>query len=152
MSDIRLQALKEQIQRVLEQAANASEPEAKANLSSLACVLTSALVEVACRVYVGNYAQKRADTSVSTYVCTRLYFFQNGKTDDITKLLRDFSSELAVKFTNSIGEQGKDAVDSVVSKKNEIVHGKGAGIGLDTMKRYHKDVLSALDKLRDLLA
>lgn len=151
MSTDRLPALRARIQRVFEQADLAREPEAKSDLACWACILTSAMIEVACRDYVGKYAARRAQPCIAAYVSDRMFFFQNAKSDDIEKLLRAFSPELAAAFASQIGEEGKDAVDSVVNKKNELVHGKGAGIGLDTMKRYHSDVLAAINTLRDLL-
>lgn len=151
MSTDRLPALKERVQRVLDQADLADEPEAKADLACLACIWTSAMIEVACREYVGRYVAKRSQPTVCAYVKNKLYFFQNAKTEDIDGCLRGFSPHLAEAFAAKIGDEGKDAVDSVVNKKNELVHGKGAGIGLDTMKRYHKDVLAAIDVLRVLL-
>lgn len=151
MTQGRLAALQERVRRVLDQAELAEEPEAKADLACLACILTSATIEVACREYVGRYVEKRASPTVTEYVRARLYYFQNGKVEDIDKLLREFSPSLADRFLEQIGDERRDAIDSTVNRKNELVHGKGSGIGLDTMKRYHTDVLSALETLRDLL-
>lgn len=151
MSTDRLPAIRDRVERVLQQADLAEEPEAKSDLACLACILTSAMIEVACREYVGRYAAKRSAPTVAAYVSNKLYYFQNAKTEDIDGLLRGFAPELADAFATTIGDEGKDAVDSVVGKKNELVHGKGAGIGLDTMKRYHKDVLAAIEVLRVLL-
>ncbi len=151
MSTDRLVAIRDRVERVLQQADLAGEPEAKSDLACFACILTSAMIEVACREYVGRYAAQRSAPPVVAYVSNKLYYFQNAKTGDIDDLLRAFSPGLAGDFASKIGDERKDAVDSVVNKKNELVHGKGAGIGLDTMKRYHKDVLAAIDVLRQLL-
>jgi hypothetical protein len=151
MSNVELRAIRDRVDRILDQAASAAEPEAKSNLACFACILTSAMIEVACREYVGRFVEKRAAPAVQKYVAAQLYFFQNPKTEYIEGLLRSFAPELAERFLHTIGEEGKDAVDSVVNNKNQLVHGKGAGLGLDTMKRYHKDVIAAVEVLRDLL-
>ncbi|HPO93219.1 MAG TPA: hypothetical protein PL072_07080 [Phycisphaerales bacterium] len=151
MSTDGLRAIRDRVERVLQQADLAKEPEAKSDLACLACILTSAMIEVACREYVGRYAANRSAPTIAAYVRNKLYFFQNAKSEDIDGLLRGFAPELADEFSAAISDEVKDAVDSVVGKKNELVHGKGVGIGLDTMKRYHKDVLAAIEVLRVLL-
>ena len=144
-------ALKERVGRVIAQADGVKEPEAKTDLACLACILTSAMIEVACRDFVSRYVEARASPTVLAHVRGRLYRFQNAKVEEIDELLRSFSQQIANDFFDRIGDEGRDALDSTVNKKNELVHGKGSGIGLDTMKRYHADVLSAIDALRDLL-
>jgi hypothetical protein len=151
MSIADLRGIRDRVERVLDQATKAAEPEAKSDLACFACILTSAMIEVACRHYLARYVEKRAGPSVQSYVTKQLYFFQNPKTEYIEELLQSFDPSLAEKFVSTIGEEGKDAVDSVVNNKNQLVHGKGAGLGLDTMKRYHKDVVAALNALRDLV-
>lgn len=151
MSVSELRAIRSRVERVLEQATKASEPEAKSDLACLACILTCAMVEVACRHYVGRFVERRASQHVQAYVARQLYFFQNPKVEYIEDLLRSFAHGLADRFVDAITEEGNDAVNSVVNNKNQLVHGKGAGLGLDTMVRYHKDVLVVLDSLRDVL-
>lgn len=141
----------DRVTRVLEQAEMAAEPEAKSDLACFACILTSALIEVACRDYVTRFVEKRAAPAILNFVMRKLYFFQNAKTDDIDDLLRGFDAALANDFAARIGPEGKDAIDSVVNNKNQLVHGKGNGLGLDTMRPYHKDVLSALVHLKNIL-
>ena len=151
MSSNELQRLRERVNRVIELAGKVEEPEAKSDLACFACVLTSAMIEVACRHYVGRYVEKRASPAILNYVRRKLYYFQNAKTEEIDDLLRGFTASLADAFSTAIGGEGKDAIDSVVNNKNQLVHGKGAGLGLDTMERYLKDVLRAIDSLRDML-
>ncbi len=151
MNTDRLPAIRDRVQRVFEQADLAEEPEVKSDLACLACILTSAMIEVSCRQFVCRYAERRAGPTVASYITAKLYYFQNAKTEDIDCLLRAFSSDLANTYFSKIGEECRDAIDSVVNKKNEIVHGKGAGIGLDTMKRYYEDVRVAMDVFRDLM-
>jgi hypothetical protein len=81
----------------------------------------------------------------------RLYFFQNPTTENIDDLLRSFDPAIAKAFTDALGNEGKDAINSVVNNKNQLAHGKGTGLGLDTMKRYYKDVSTALGILCDIL-
>lgn len=151
MSFDEFRAISDRVARVLELAEEASEPEAKTDLACLACILTSALIEVACRQYVARFVEKRASRHVQRYVARKLYQFQNAKTEYVEELLGSFEPELAQRFLTRIGERGKDALDSIVSNKNNLVHGKGVGLGLDTMKRYHKDVLMSLEVLRSIL-
>lgn len=110
------------------------------------------MIEGACRHYLSRYAEKRSSPTVHAYVENQLYWFQNPKVEYIEKLLRGFSARLADSFIAKIGDEGKDAIDSVVNNKNQLAHGKGAGLGLDTMQRYHKDVVAAIDALRDVVA
>lgn len=151
MNDAELRRLRERVNRVIELADKAEEPEIKSNLASLACVLTSAMIEVACRDYVERYVEKRANTEILNYVRTQLYYFQNPKVEYIDKLLRGFSDTIADAFGQAIEGEGKDAIDSVVNNKNQLAHGKGAGLGLDTMRRYLTQTLRAIDSLGNIL-
>ena len=152
MNHYQVKALRERIAAIIEQANAVKEPEAKSDLACLTCIFLSALIEASCRLYVSKYAGKRSDDTVLSYVKTQLYYFQNGKVEDIAKVLKSFSVDLSEKFVIEIGDEGKDAIDSVVNVKNQLVHAKGVGIGLDTTMRYHKNVIKSLDILRDMLS
>lgn len=65
-------------------------------------LLTSAMIEVACRHYVGRYVEKRAAPVVQSYVARQLYFFQNPKTEYVEELLRGFAPSLAERFLESM--------------------------------------------------
>jgi hypothetical protein len=146
-----LQRTRERVNRVIELAREVEPFEAKSDLACFACVLTSGMIEVACRHYLGRYAERRASPEIVNYIQKKLYRFQNPRTEEIDALLRGFTSTIADDFSAAIGNEGKDAIDSVVNNKNQLAHGKGAGLGLDTMERYLKDVLKAIDSLRDIL-
>jgi hypothetical protein len=151
MTTAELRAIRDRVQRILDNASTSTDPESKAELACFACVLTSAMLELAVRHYTARYAERRASPSVHSYVCRQLYFFQNPKCEYIDQLLRSFDATLADSFFSQVGDEGRAAIDSVVNNKNQLAHGKGAGLGLDTMLRYHTDVSKALIVLRDLM-
>jgi hypothetical protein len=109
------------------------------------------MIEVACREYVNRFVAKRSHPAVARYVSQKLYFFQNPSAENILELVRSFDPSIAAAFESAIGSKGKDAIDSVVNNKNQLAHGKGTGLGLDTMKRYLVDVQAAIESMRSLL-
>jgi hypothetical protein len=146
-----LRRLRDRVERIISLADSDHNPEAKSNLACFACVLTSAMIEVACREYVHRYVENRAQPNILRYVDRQLYFFQNPSTGNIDDLLRSFDPAIAEAFADAIGDEGKDAIDSVVNNKNQLAHGKGSGLGLDTMKRYYSDVWKSIESIRDVL-
>jgi hypothetical protein len=136
---------------VLRQADESDDPETKTSLACFACILTSAMLEVACRYYVALYVARRAAPTVCQYIDKKLYGFQNAEAADIDKLLRSFSPDIADEFSATIGDEVTAAINSVVGNKNQLAHGKGAGLGLATMVQYHKQVVVAIDTLKALL-
>lgn len=151
MKSDEMQRLRDRIYRLIELADESEAPEVKTDMACFACVLTSAMIEVACRQYVGKFVEKRASPQVIGFVERKLYFFQNPSMDNIDELLRAFDSKIADDFRDAIGDEGVDAINSVVNNKNQLAHGKGVGLGLATMKRYFNDVILSITRLANIL-
>lgn len=102
------------------------------------CILISGYCEEAIREIISGYVLLRANPQVSTYVKKGLDGFYNPNSDNIKKLIGKFSSDYSLKFGSFIQNHGrKEALDSIVSLKNNIAHGKIAGVGLVQISEYY---------------
>ena len=75
--------------------------------------------------------------------------FRNPKIENIKDLLKKFSDEWGKKI-DSIEENNKIALDSIVNNKNAIAHGRNCTVTYNEIKNYHersKVVLKEINKI-----
>lgn len=145
----RLYAYEARIARILS-TARALPPESAettAILASHACVLTSGLIEESIRVVLIDWARVRTAPAVLNYVEAQLGYFQNPKVSKIFELLRSWDPGWAATLQDLLIDEERAAIDSVVSNKNQISHGKNVSLSLVPMERYFKLVVGSLHKV-----
>lgn len=142
--------LQARIERIFELADDCDDDEIKSELACFAAVLSSGLVESACRHSLLSYTSKRANRQILSYVEANLYFFQNAKTSKIEELLRSFDPDFADRMRSSLTEEELAAIDSVVNNKNNLAHGENPGLSLEVMKGYYGYIKTALEKLASI--
>ena len=109
------------------------------------CVLVSGFVENAIRVMITEYTRERSHPYVSSYVAKQIRRITNLNETKIVHLLGTFSTDWRQTLEAKITDQQKDAIDSVVANRHNIVHGRSVGITLVRMKEYYKRVIEVVD-------
>ena len=80
-------------------------------------------------------------------VASRLSEFQNPKVGKICELLGAFDPALAATWREALSDEQADAIDSIVSNRNQIAHGRSIGLSFDVWNRYYKSALQALARM-----
>lgn len=123
------------------------DPELIAHWSKYLCVLVSGFVEASVRTLIAEYTTKRSAPEIAHFVGSKLKMFTNAKMSKILDLIEEFGLVYREQFANSINDELKDAVDSVVSNRHLIAHGQDVGIGIATIKQYYQSVVTVVEEL-----
>ena len=139
--------LENRITRLSRMVPGVDDDELRAELTKYLCVLSSGLMEIACRDILDRYAMKRSSPTVRRFVASRLSEFQNPKVGKICELLGAFDPALAATWREALSDEQADAIDSIVSNRNQIAHGRSIGLSFDVWNRYYKGALQALMRM-----
>jgi hypothetical protein len=125
--------------------------ELQAHWARYLCVLTSGFIEESVRILLSEYVQKRADATISRYVNAQLDGFQNPKAGRILDLLRAFDIAWAESAEQFLGDERKDAIDSIVNNRHQIAHGRNVGISYVTIRNYYEKAVESVDFIEQML-
>jgi hypothetical protein len=109
------------------------------------CVLVSGFVENSIRVLITDYARQKSHPNVSSYVANQIRRITNLNQTKILDLLETFDPNWRRTLEERMTDDQKDALDSIVANRHNIVHGRSVGITLVRMKDYYRRVLQVVD-------
>ncbi|MCA9076038.1 MAG: hypothetical protein KDA93_13505 [Planctomycetaceae bacterium] len=121
------------------------DPELLAHWARYLCVLASGFIEASVRTIVAEYATKRASPEIAHFIGKSLKSFSNAKMSKIYEVASQFGNDFGDKLIQSMDEEYEAAVDSIVSNRHQIAHGRNVGIGLVTIQQYYKSAVKAVE-------
>ncbi len=93
-----------------------------------------------------SYVQKCSNEQVANYVEAVLGRIQNPKSQKFLETARSFNRDWELKLNDYIEQNGrKDAIDSVMTNRHLIAHGKDSGITLARLDQYFKKGVEVID-------
>jgi hypothetical protein len=122
--------------------------ELTAHYARYLCVLVSGHAEQSVKTLVSQYCKKRASGEVQRYVGRQLKWVRNLKVENLKQLIEAFDPD----WWAQVAETDADdllAFDSVVTDRNAIVHGNEAGITVERVRQYLRQISKVLDDLSD---
>lgn len=125
--------------------------EMQAYWAQYLCVLTSGFIENSVRLLYAEYAKARANPYVTNFVSHELQSFQNAKSDKILELTRTFNPDWETALRDYMKDKRKDAIDSVVSTRHQIAHGRHVGITYARILDYYKSSAEVIEFIESLL-
>lgn len=132
-------------------AAFSGDAELQAYWAQYLCVLTSGFIENSVRHLFIEYARARSVPYVANFVGSELRSFQNAKSEKILELARTFNSDWETSLRDYMKDKRKDAIDSVVSTRHLIAHGRPVGITYTRVFDYYKSVTEVIEFIERLL-
>lgn len=122
-----------------------NEPEMLSHWAKYICILTSGFIENAIRYYLSEFAVQKAHSNVANYVANDLDGFQNPNMDKILNVVGAFSKEWREELAAFVEGERKDAIDSIVSNRHSLAHGRSIGLTFSRMQQYFKKVQEVVD-------
>ena len=129
-------------------------PQEQMEWSKYLCVLTAGFIEESLRVLIFEYAKNNSSTKIQRFVEKEISYVTNCKTERILEVLKKFDPNWSTTFENEINNNSpidreiKDSIDSIVSNRHLIAHGKSVGMTFTTVNRYYgycKTAIQILD-------
>ncbi|WP_414528732.1 HEPN domain-containing protein [Nodularia chucula] len=144
-------AHRQKIDNLFEKVACFIEPEIKSEWSKYLCILVSGFIEESLRVLLEEYCKNKASPNIQKFVTKQIESITNCKTSRITEILGKFSPIWQSEFTNKIGNEIKDSIDSVVINRHQIAHGKSVGMSYHSVSNWYKNVKKAVEILEEVI-
>jgi hypothetical protein len=108
----------------------------RAMMARFACVLTSGLIESVVRVHLIHFTQaSKPKSQIQDYVTATVNRFQNP----YFKRILDFTGQFCKHWRSQLEELDhavRSAIDSIVSNRHLIAHGRSSAISLRQVEQY----------------
>lgn len=115
------------------------------------CILTSGYLEVAVGSIFGAYSKDKSVPTIYNFVSKKLDGLQNPNMTKIIDLTRSFSSEWGDDLENQTAGEIKDAIDSIYANRNQIAHGRDAGITFHQISIWYVDAKKMINILENII-
>lgn len=122
------------------------DPEMESHWTRYLCILVSGFIEISVRIVYGEYAKRKA-SATSGYVMRQLNGFQNARMQKIYELAGAFNDDWRRELEKDTEGRLKEAVDSIVTNRHNIAHGRDVNLTFVDLRTYYKDAIKVLEMI-----
>lgn len=124
------------------------DPETLSHWAKYLCVLSAGLLENALPLIFSKYSKKCSNVQVSNFVLWQLSKIQNPKVEKFLDVTRSFDESWGNNLSSYLEDDGKgSAIDSIMSNRHNIAHGKKSNITIAQIKEYFDKSIKVLEFL-----
>ena len=143
--------LKMRLDATFERAKNVGQDtELQSDFARYLCILVSGYIETAIVEIILEHARERNAPTLQRFVERRTKRFANAKTSRIQELLGDFDADWRKELEGFLGDEQKDAIDSIVNQRNIIAHGGSVEITYRRIEKYYQRAQDVIDQVAEL--
>lgn len=113
------------------------DPELQAHWSRYLCVLVSGFLETSIREIFSEYTKTKASPKIVNYVEKQLEGFRNPNVESVLQLAGAFDPSWRSELEDTVGEEVLAAVNSIVTNRHGIAHGRTVGLSYSVMHEYY---------------
>jgi hypothetical protein len=140
----RLDASFDRVSRVV------TDAEILSDFARYFCVLVAGFLEQAMIEVALEHVRTHSQDSVQRYVDGRLRRFTSANSQHIIELLGSFDPDWRVDLEQYIVDEYKDAINSVVTLRHTVAHGRYAGVTMAGVKHYYERVKNVIEHVVNL--
>ena len=140
-----LSTQRQRLDELFEKARQIQDLELQAHWSRYLCVLVSGYIENSVRLLLFEYAKKRAQPIVASYVLNRIEQFQNPTMGAILELMGRFSQDWKNELAAQTEGELKESVNSIVGLRHRIAHGASVDLSMVPMTRYYRNAVKVVE-------
>ena len=114
------------------------------------CVIVSGFIENAHEELFSEYARHRSNPEVASFVARKLRGVLNPKDERFIETARSFDQELGLRVEVLLNDEQRPlggSINSIMSNRHLIAHGRNSTISMSQVKRYLGDVVVFLESL-----
>lgn len=127
------------------------EIELRADFARHLCVLVSGFIDQTVKIYTVEYVRKRSSETVANHVSQSIVNLTNLKPQKLINHLLSFDPKWKPELETLIAEERKAAVDSVITLRHGIVHGRPGDVTIARMNDYYAEVVKVMSGIRALM-
>ncbi len=139
----------QRLDSLFEKVKDISDIELQSHWARYLCVLVSGYLETSVRVIYSEYSEKRANENVAKYVSSRLERFQSPKMGNILELTRAFNQQWAKELETATEGELKESVDSIVTDRHNIAHGRDIRITYARISKYYQNAIKVVELIEE---
>lgn len=110
------------------------------------CILASGLLENSIKLIYSDFVRNCSPEPVAKYCIQHLNRIKNPKAEVFLSVARMFKNEWEEALSDFLNTNGqKDAIDSIISNRHLIAHGKDSGITFHSIKIYLAKAIAVLE-------
>lgn len=128
---------------------NIEDEELQSHWARYLCVLVSGFVENSMKILINSYVNKMSHPTISNFVGSSIRGFANLNDEKIKQIIGSFNREWREELSDNLSEEYKEAIDAVVSNRNNIVHGKNVDITYHRLKPYYLKIWQLISIIHD---
>ncbi len=112
------------------------------------CVLVAGFLENAIEDVYSRFVMSAASEPVQNYAISRLSTIQNPKTGRFIEVAQSFKKSWGEELEIFVNEDGRrEAIDSIMQNRHQIVHGQHSGVTLARVRDYLRKSLRVIEFL-----
>lgn len=127
-----------------------NELELRADYSRYLCILVSGFLEQSVRSITANYARSRSQPQIADFVIEKTDRLTNLNCEKLTIHFSSLNKKWAETLEKILVNEAKDAINSVVSLRNLIAHGKAADITFARLSNYYAEIRKVLEAFQEM--
>ena len=127
------------------------EIELRADFARHLCVLVSGFIDQTIKNYTIEYVRKRSSETVTNHVSQSIINLTNLKAEKLKNHLLSFDSRWESDLEQLIADERRAAVDSVVSLRHGIAHGKPGDVTIARMTTYYGEIIKVITGVRAIM-
>lgn len=148
---MRNREINQQLQRleaILSKTTSASggDVEVQSHWAKYLCVLCAGLLENAITEIYGQFVKGAASEPVANYAMSELEGINNPKSKRFVTVARSFKQSWGDDLEVYLAQEGRgEAIDSIMTNRHLIAHGKNSNISMVRVKEYLKKSVEVLE-------
>lgn len=126
--------------------ATSDDVEMQAHWAKYLCILCAGFIENAYSEIYGKFIDGAASAPVAAYAKRQISKTQNPNITKFIETASAFKESWAHELEKYVDEDGrKDAINSIMSNRHLIAHGKDSGISLIRLREWYRKSLEVLE-------
>lgn len=131
--------------------ATAGSLELQSHWAKYVCVLSAGFIENSHELIFSKYCLHRAQPPIAKFVARTLERIQNPKTKRFIETASSFDSSIENALSNflDLDSSLKEAIDSIMTNRHQIAHGKSTSISIARVEQYFDKSVQVLEFLEN---
>jgi hypothetical protein len=127
-----------------------SDLELQSDFARYLCILVSGYLERAATELVLEHCRRNSSPSIQRFVESRTRSLTNLNSERFQQLFGSLNPDWQQDIKIFLGDERKDAIDSVVSLRNTIAHGGSVGVTYNQVSKYYEQIQKVIDHVANL--
>jgi len=148
---MRLDYQERQLSDLFKSVETIKDEEIKSHMTKYLCIQTSGYLENVVKTLIDEYLENSCPKPAKDYINSKVGRLTNLDEEKLGKFLRSFSLEWLQIFNEKVNDKQKASLNSIISNRNQIAHGKSIGLTYVSIHQYYIDLQQIIIVLKSII-